>query len=100
MLEQLPGSRDCLGWLPKLPVKSGPHGLEAVRKCVVGLVKRRGKAFKPPESRAPTELIDVVGQGEQILRRAGDGALGLVIDLEYFHAEVFPEVAADYPDTD
>lgn len=45
------------------------------------------------------ESDDVVGQGEQILRRAGDGGLGLVIDLEYSHAEVLPQVAADYPDT-
>ena len=45
------------------------------------------------------ESDDVVGQGEQILRRAGDGGLGLVIDLEYSHAEVLPRVAADYQDT-
>lgn len=46
------------------------------------------------------ESDDVVGQGEQVLRRAGDGGLGLVIDLEASHAEVLPRVAADYPDTD
>lgn len=48
----------------------------------------------------PIESDDVVGQGEQILRRAGDGGLGVVIDLEYSHAEILPTVAADYPDTD
>ncbi|WP_286279270.1 BMP family lipoprotein [Naasia aerilata] len=48
----------------------------------------------------PIESDDVVGQGEQILRRAGDEGLGLVLDLEYSHAEILPKVAADYPDTD
>lgn len=48
----------------------------------------------------PIESDDVVGQGEQILRRAGDEGLGIVIDLEYSHAEVLPTVASDYPDTD
>lgn len=47
----------------------------------------------------PIESDDVVGQGEQILRRAGDGGLGLIIDLEYSHAEILPKVAADYPDS-
>ncbi|MGV8881442.1 MAG: BMP family lipoprotein [Rhodoglobus sp.] len=46
------------------------------------------------------ESDDVVGQGEQILRRAGDEGLGLVVDLEYSHGEILPKVAADYPDTD
>ncbi|WP_242086826.1 BMP family ABC transporter substrate-binding protein [Microbacterium lacticum] len=46
------------------------------------------------------ESDDVVGQGEQVLRRAGDAGVGLVIDLEYSHAEILPKVAADYPDTD
>ena len=48
----------------------------------------------------PIESDDIVGQGEQVLRRAGDEGLGLVIDLEYSHAEILPQVAADYPDTD
>jgi len=48
----------------------------------------------------PIESDDVVGQGEQILRRAGDEGLGVVVDLEYSHAEVLPTVAADYPNTD
>jgi basic membrane protein A len=48
----------------------------------------------------PIESDDVVGQGEQILRRAGDEGLGLVVDLEYSHSEILPEVAADYPSTD
>lgn len=47
----------------------------------------------------PIESDDIVGQGEQVLRRAGDEGLGLVIDLEYSHAEILPQVAADYPDT-
>lgn len=48
----------------------------------------------------PIESDDVVGQGEQILRRAGDEGIGIVVDLEYSHAEILPTVAADYPDTD
>lgn len=48
----------------------------------------------------PIESDDIVGQGEQVLRRAGDEGLGLVIDLEYSHAEILPKVATDYPDTD
>jgi basic membrane protein A len=48
----------------------------------------------------PIESDDVVGQGEQILRRAGDEGLGLVVDLEYSHSEILPKVAADYPSTD
>lgn len=49
---------------------------------------------------SPIESDDVVGQGEQVLRRAGDEGVGVVIDLEYSHAEILPKVAADYPDTD
>lgn len=45
------------------------------------------------------ESDDVVGQGEQLLRRAGDEGFGIVIDLEYSHAEVLPAVATEYPDT-
>ncbi len=45
------------------------------------------------------ESDDVVGQGEQILRRAGDEGFGVVIDLEYSHAEILPAVASEYPDT-
>lgn len=45
------------------------------------------------------ESDDVVGQGGQILRRAGDEGFGIVIDLEYSHSEVLPAVAADYPNT-
>jgi basic membrane protein A len=45
------------------------------------------------------ESDDVVGQGEQVLRRAGDEGFGIVIDLEYSHSEVLPAVASDYPDT-
>ena len=48
---------------------------------------------------SPIESDDVVGQGEQVLRRAGDAGVGVVIDLEYSHAEILPKVAADYPDT-
>jgi basic membrane protein A len=47
----------------------------------------------------PIESDDIVGQGEQVLRRAGDEGLGLVVDLEYSHAEVLPQVAKDYPKT-
>lgn len=46
------------------------------------------------------ESQDVVGQGEQILRRAGQESFGIVVDLEYSHAEILPKVAADFPDSD
>lgn len=46
------------------------------------------------------ESDDVVGQGEQILRRAGQANLGLVIDLEYSHNEVLGTVASEFPETD
>jgi basic membrane protein A len=46
------------------------------------------------------ESADVVGQGEQVLRRAGQENFGLVVDLEYSHADVLPQVASDFPDTD
>lgn len=49
---------------------------------------------------SPIESTDVVAQGEQILRRAGDADFGVVVDLEYSHAETLPKVAADYPKTD
>lgn len=45
------------------------------------------------------ESADVVGQGEQILRRAGQEGFGLVIDLEFSHAEILPEVADEFPET-
>jgi basic membrane protein A and related proteins len=47
----------------------------------------------------PIESADIVGQGEQILRRAAQTDAGLVIDLEYSHNELLPTVAADFPDT-
>jgi basic membrane protein A len=49
---------------------------------------------------SPIESDDVVGQGEQVLRRAGDEGFGVVVDLEYSHAEVLPTVASEYPETD
>jgi basic membrane protein A len=48
---------------------------------------------------SPIESSDIVGQGEQVLRRAGDAGLGLVIDLEYSNAEILPKVATAYPNT-
>jgi basic membrane protein A and related proteins len=47
----------------------------------------------------PVEADDIVAEGEQVLRRAGDAGFGLIIDLEFSHSEYFPTVAADYPDT-
>ena len=47
----------------------------------------------------PVESDDIVAEGEQVLRRAGDAGFGLIIDLEFSHSEYFPTVAADYPDT-
>lgn len=49
---------------------------------------------------SPVESSDIVAQGEQVLRRAGDANFGIVVDLEYSNAGVFPKVAADYPKTD
>lgn len=46
----------------------------------------------------PVEADDIVAEGEQTLRRAGDAGFGLIIDLEFAHNEIFPTVAADYPD--
>jgi basic membrane protein A and related proteins len=46
----------------------------------------------------PVESDDIVAEGEQVLRRAGDAGFGLIIDLEFSHSEYFPTVAADYPD--
>lgn len=51
------------------------------------------------QSGSPVESDDVVGQGEQILRRAADSN-GLVIDLEFSHNELIGDVAKDYPDVD
>lgn len=48
----------------------------------------------------PIESNDVVGQGEEIMRRAADGGFGLVISLEYTHGEAMQKLAPDYPDTD
>lgn len=48
-------------------------------------------------SGAPIESSDIVGQGEQVLRRAGQANMGLIIDLEYSHSEIVPKVAADFP---
>lgn len=46
---------------------------------------------------SPIETEDVVAQGEQMLRRAATGGYGLVIDLEYTHAELIPPIAAEHP---
>jgi len=48
---------------------------------------------------SPIESSDIVGQGEQVLRRAGQADFGLVIDLEYSHSEILPKVAAAFPKT-
>lgn len=47
----------------------------------------------------PVEANDIVAEGEQVLRRAADAGFGLIIDLEFAHADLLPQVAADYPDT-
>lgn len=46
------------------------------------------------------ESDDVVGQGEQLLRRAGQSGINLVVDLEYSHNEIIGKVAKDFPDSD
>lgn len=48
----------------------------------------------------PIESKDIVAQGEQILRTAADAGYGLIIDLEYSHAEPLGSVAPDFPDVD
>ncbi|WP_226941777.1 BMP family lipoprotein [Pseudooceanicola spongiae] len=45
------------------------------------------------------ESKDVVAQASDILRRASDAGFGLILDLEYSHAQPIAEVAKDYPDT-
>ena len=46
------------------------------------------------------ESDDVVGQGEQLLRRAGQSGINLVVDLEYSHNEIIGKVAKDFPQSD
>ncbi len=46
------------------------------------------------------ESDDVVGQGEQLLRRAGQSGIDLVVDLEFSHNEVIGSVASDFPESD
>lgn len=48
----------------------------------------------------PIESKDVVGQGEEIMRRAADAGFGLVISLEWVHGEPMEKLAPEYPDTD
>lgn len=47
----------------------------------------------------PIESDDIVAQGEQLLRRAGESGVGLVVDLEFSHGEILGPIAADFPDT-
>lgn len=46
------------------------------------------------------ESDDVVGQGEQLLRRAGQSGIDLVVDLEFSHNEIIGKVAQDFPESD
>lgn len=46
------------------------------------------------------ESDDIVGQGEQLLRRAGQSGINLVVDLEFSHNEMIGKVASDFPDSD
>jgi len=46
------------------------------------------------------ESNDIVGQGEQLLRRAGQSGIDLILDLEFTHNEVIGDVAADFPESD
>ena len=47
----------------------------------------------------PVEANDIVAEGEQVLRRAADAGFGLIIDLEFAHAELLAQIAPEYPDT-
>lgn len=51
-------------------------------------------------SSSTIESDDIVGQGEQLLRRAGQAGINLVVDLEFSHNEVIGKVAADFPESD
>lgn len=57
-------------------------------------LKETGLKGKPVESK------DVVAQASEILRRASDAGFGLIVDLEYSHAQTMQDVAKDYPKTD
>jgi basic membrane protein A len=46
----------------------------------------------------PVESDDIVAQGEQILRRAAGSGFNLIIDLEFSHGEIYPTIAAEFPD--
>jgi basic membrane protein A and related proteins len=45
----------------------------------------------------PIESQDIVAQGEQVLRRAGEGGFGAVVDLEFSHGEILGPIAKDFP---
>lgn len=47
----------------------------------------------------PVESEDIVAQGEQVLRRAGESGFGLIITLEFTHGEILGRIAQDFPDT-
>lgn len=49
------------------------------------------------EARA-IESDDIVAQGEQLVRTAAGAGYGLIIDLEFSHAEMLGQVAPDFPD--
>ena len=47
----------------------------------------------------PIESNDVVAQAQPILERATDSGFGLIIDLEFSHADALQKVAAQHPKT-
>lgn len=78
-----------------LVIAQGGLGDESYNDLANAGFKRALKEYGVEGS--PIESSDIVGQGEQILRRAGDSGVGLVIDLEFSHGKILQQVAKDYP---
>lgn len=47
----------------------------------------------------PIESNDIVAEGEQLVRTAANSGYGLIVDLEFSHAEMLATVAPEFPDT-
>lgn len=62
------------------------------------------KGFKKAAEKAgiegrPIESNDIVAEGEQLVRTAANSGYGLVVDLEFSHADMLSSVAPEFPDT-
>lgn len=47
----------------------------------------------------PIESNDIVAEGEQLVRTAANSGYGLVVDLEFSHADMLSRVAPEFPNT-